>query len=248
MALSDNLVAYYSLDNGTDATGRGNDVSATGTVPFAAGKIGNGADIEVTGGPNYLSRADTDDLSMGDIAFTITAWVKLESKVSKMGIVCKGDSVNEEYYICWDDSSDRFRFEVCSASTFTNQTGINAANAGAPATDGTWYFIVAWHDPTGNTINIKVNNTAETPVSYSAGSYDSNAIFVIGSFAAFGENFDGIIDEVGIWKGRVLDASEMTDLYNSGNGRSYAYITGATGPTANAVPLLLNLRRARATV
>jgi hypothetical protein len=42
----------------------------------------------------------------------------------------------------------------------------------------------------------------------------------IGRAAADGENFDGVIDEIGIWD-RALTASEVSTLYNGGVGLGY---------------------------
>ena len=33
--------------------------------------------------------------------------------------------------------------------------------------------------------------------------------------------FDGKLDEIGVWKGRVLNSTEVSDIYNAGNGISY---------------------------
>jgi len=38
--------------------------------------------------------------------------------------------------------------------------------------------------------------------------------------------WDGVIDELGIWD-RVLSASEVTELYNSGSGFQYPFTEGA---------------------
>jgi hypothetical protein len=38
MALVDNLVAYYDLENTTDASGNGNTLTNTGSVAFSAAK------------------------------------------------------------------------------------------------------------------------------------------------------------------------------------------------------------------
>ena len=52
--------------------------------------------------------------------------------------------------------------------------------------------------------------------------------------------FAGTIDEVGVW-GRVLSASEVTALYNSGAGVAYPF-TGVTVPItyASSTPLVTN--------
>ena len=36
-----------------------------------------------------------------------------------------------------------------------------------------------------------------------------------------GERYEGLLDEVGIWS-KALTAAEVSDLYNSGNGKFYA--------------------------
>lgn len=230
MALTDNLISFWELG---EASGTRNDSHGTNhltdnnTVLQAAGRVGNSADFE-SDNSESLSRADNASLSVGNIDFTLCAWVKLESKpASTSGILLKGDADDEEYYLKWQDT-DRFKFEVCSAGAFANQTSIEANVLGAPVL-GNWYFIIAWHDATANTINIQVNNGNVDSAAYTLGSYDSNGDFVIGAYPAFSEYFDGLIDQVGFWK-RTLTTEEKTFLYNAGNGRSYAEITGTGTP------------------
>jgi hypothetical protein len=66
--------------------------------------------------------------------------------------------------------------------------------------------------------------------SYSGGITVNTRDFTIGTQNDTANIFrwDGLIDEVGFWK-RVLTSAERTELYNSGNGRDYAYITAAAG-------------------
>ena len=42
------------------------------------------------------------------------------------------------------------------------------------------------------------------------------ATTIIGAY-----EFPGIIDEVGLWDGKALTATEVTELYNSGSGKQY---------------------------
>jgi hypothetical protein len=225
MALTDNLIAFWELEeaSGTRVDAHGtNDLTDNNTVLQGTGKVVSCADFE-RDNTEYLSRADNADLSTGDIDFTIAAWVTLESFTAAHTVWGKWGSTNgvREYWLyCWTNL-DRFQFTV--------QDGDGAVNAdalGAPST-GTWYFIVCWHDATANTVNIQVNNGTVNSVSYSFGIVDTTAPFHIGANAENGSNhhWDGLIDQVGFWK-RVLTADERTELYNSGNGLSYAAMSG----------------------
>lgn len=231
MAIIDNLVAYYSLDEGIgDAIDAhdDNDLTDNFSVGSAAGKVGNARDFEAATG-HYLSIADNADLSMGDIDFTIQAWVNLESEAFGR-IVGKVDST-AEYFIFYDDGSDRFGFQVSpDGSAVTTVT----ANAFGAVTAATWYHIIAWHDASANEIRIVVNAGTSDGESHTTGVFNGTNQFTI---SHQGAPFDGLIDEVGVWK-RVLTSEERTWLYNAGNGRSYADIVAGMGTATDAELLI----------
>lgn len=235
MALWDNLVAYWKLDetSGTRADSYGSNTlsESASAVGYGTGKVSNAADF-VKANSNYLYIYDNAALSMGDIDFTVAAWLKIDDKSTSSGIVSKwyGPINNREYYILYlTGATDRISFFVSNDGT--SSASINANNLGSPSTD-TWYFIVAWHDSVNDTINIQINNGAIDSLSYASGVYNGSASFVLGSNRV-GINtapLDGMIDEVGVWK-RVLSSDERTELYNSGNGTTY------TPPAVNSITL-----------
>ena len=157
-ALTDNLVAWWTLGetSGTrfDCIGS-NDLTDNNTVGSAAGIQGNAADFEETA-QEYLKTNDNPELSTGDIDFSITAWVMLESKTvgNHREIVVKGinNSSNLEYRLYYHTDLDRFVFEVADGTTLTDLAN---TTLGSPAI-GQWYFLVAWHDAGGDTLNISV--------------------------------------------------------------------------------------------
>ena len=224
MALSDNIVAYWSLTDLVDSAGS-NTLTNNGAATFVTGKVGNAGNF-VAASNQYLSIADNADLSMGDIDFTIAAWVNFTT-VAASGIVSKSSGATAatlEYAIYF--FTGLLRFQVSDGTTLTTRT---ASTFGLPAS-GTWYYVVAWHDSVANTINICVNDGTPDSASYSAGVQDSTHQFEIGrAFAAINRDIDGLVDEVGIWK-RVLSGAEITELYNGGAGRDYTYIAGGAGP------------------
>ncbi len=231
MALTDNLVSYWSLDEASggaiDAHGS-NDLTSHGSPepPSVTGKVNNARDFEETNS-TYFSHTDNSDLSLGtDSDFTFTCWVQLESKTNYRMFVTKfteaiPTSDNQcEYSIRYDSVEDKFRFLVGNGSSFGN---VIANTLGSPST-GAWYFIIAWHDSVADTLNIQVNNGSVDSTGWSGGTQDGSQDFEMGRQPSF--YHDGLLDEVGFWK-RVLTSDERTDLYNSGSGRDYTYISSA---------------------
>jgi hypothetical protein len=124
-----------------------------------------------------------------------------------------------EYYLRFTtNSSNSFNFEVSPSGVLPV---FSVGSAGGIVT-GTWYNVIAWHDAVNNQLGISVNNVATT-VAHSGGVRAGNAEVRIGSGETGGnEEWDGLIDEVGVWK-RVLTAAERTQLYNGGAGITYPF-------------------------
>lgn len=222
------LISYWKLDEGSgtrdDAVGS-SDLTANGTggVGAGTGKKTNAADLELSES-DFLERADNADLSTGDIDFTVSAWVNMESKstgTTAMTIVGKRESATvREYDVYYTGATaDRFALNLYNSGG-TGVCTVNANNFGSPSV-GTWYFLVAWHDAAANTCNISVNNGTPDSAAESGVPSDTAANFRIGAVYTTEVNFfDGLIDEVGFWK-KKLSSQEITDLYNSGNGNTY---------------------------
>lgn len=215
--LLDGLVFYWTGDNLVDSVG-GLTLTNNNGVTFVTGKVGNGGQF-VSASSRSLSIADNATLSMGDIDFTIAAWVQLASKPATFpGAVSKyGTSPQREYFIGYRSDLDRFYFEVGHSGGSTRT--VNADNLGAPSL-GTWYLLIATHDSVANTISIQGNNGTADTVAHTQGTNDSTAPFQIGARST--AYWNGLVDEVGIWK-RVLTAGERTTLYAGGAGVSHPF-------------------------
>lgn len=224
-----NLVAWWSLDetsgtrNDSHST---NNLSDNNTVGYNTGVKSNAAAF-ARASSEYLSISDNAALSMGDIDFTIVAWVYLTDLTTSQIFVQKGSAsdVNQrEYSLLYNVASNRFRF---LAGNSTTSGYINADNLGAPS-GTTWYFLVGEHDATNNTLTISVNNGTANSASYTGGSFNSASAMTVGAMSDGTYSVNGRIDEVAIYK-RLLTADEIEWLYNSGSGRSYTDVT--TPPT-----------------
>ncbi len=237
MALSDNLVAYWKLDeaSGTRADSfSNNNLSDNNTVGSATGKINLAADF-VASSSEYLSIADNVPLSFGDEALTITYWANgdtLSGTQSLLGKWASSGSVATCEYASRFVGAD-FAFRVGDGSTNGTVSSTNYSTQVAAFSTGTWYYIMVWHDPSANEIGIRINadDAHNNVLSWTTGILDGAASFSIGRMGDFdGQYWDGLIDEVGIWR-RVLTAGENTTLYNGGAGLPYSDIN----PTAASV-------------
>jgi len=224
-ALTNNLISYWKLDeaSGTRYDSHGtNDLADNGTVTSATGKLGAAGDFEVDN-IEYLSIASNSSLNTGDIDFTFSAWVRLESKGANRFIIAKDHitSGQREYALYYSSVADRFRFELHSATD--SATNVTANALGSPALS-TWYFIVAWYDSAADMMYIQVNNGTVNSAAKGTLQAGSSAEFRIGArqYTGLVQPFDGLIDEVGFWK-RVLTSDERTQLYNSGSALPYPF-------------------------
>jgi RHS repeat-associated protein len=130
----------------------------------------------------------------------------------------KSDNVNVYDYRISHNPGTGFRFRVGSGSAYIDSGAVSA---------NTWHTVIAWHDhdSVNSTINIQVDDGSVNTLSYSGGTADSNNSLSIGAFPGGGTGLDGRIDEVAIYRNRVLTTSERDWIYNNGVGRTYADLT-----------------------
>src|SRR3990167_3553209 len=218
MALKDNLTAYWKLEeaSGSRADSFGaNTLTDNNTVTQAVGKIGNAAQFTAANSEN-LSITDNTALSTGDISFSFATWVYLDSENADRPIVYKGGAgFSYEYALKYQNSSDRFFLQVSDGSA--NEALVTANNFGV-VTTGTWYWIFCYHNATTNEVGISVNNGIADTASYSLGLTDTAETFFLGRLGT--AYMDGRIDDFAFWK-RIPSASELTQIYNSGNGLAF---------------------------
>lgn len=218
MSLVTSLVAYYSLENTTDATGNGYTLTNTGVTPFNTALIGNGADFTPNDALNNNSV-----LSATSYPRSFQAWVKFDSVTTSDRAVISLSDGSIHYYDLKLRSSD-------SHIVFRSNNNTDAADVdtGVVASTATWYHcVVVQHSATSVSLyvnNTKTNTTATTFTATVSQFY----LGYLGRSSAWW--LDGIIDEVGVWN-RALTDAEVTTLYNGGAGVSYANLPTAGGAT-----------------
>lgn len=221
--LNTSLIAYWKLGeaSGTrvdsETTGTAQNLTDNNTVNQTNGIIGNAAWF-INGNNEYLSKTDSADLSTGDIDYTVAGWVYFDTLTNRRNIFSKWSNAagNREWYLFYSVVANRFQYQI--SSNGTDSVALSATAFGAPST-ATWYLVAVCHDSVNNLMGISINGGAWETQSYANGSIDGTASFVIGWNSADTQYNDGRVDEVGFWK-KVLSASEISELYNSGAGKT----------------------------
>ena len=175
----------------------------------------------------YFTRADNATLSAGDIHLWVAAWVYLDALGTDRAIASKWTAGQLEWRLAYEAAGNTVYFEVSSNGSAAAASVATAAIAAAG-----WYFVLAWHDPATNTINIKLNNATTVTTSTSGGIFDGTGAFEIGRIAS-GNYWNGRIGPVGFWKPSAAPtAAEATALYNSGVALRSGQLASVTTPTA----------------
>jgi len=217
------LVSYWKMDeasgNAIDAHGT-NDLTDNNTVGTLTGKIGDCRDFSGTN--EYFSHADNADLSVDGTSFSFAFWVNLDSVTGLRALISKRDEAGTGEFVIYANAGGGG-----NAPQFFNYTsgfnGVIASTFGALST-GTWYLLACVADDAAKELRISVNAGTQNVASYTGSVGATTHTFRIGVEQSEVADVDGKIDETGFWK-RALSTSDITAIYNSGNGLSYDNFT-----------------------
>lgn len=218
--LLEGLVAYWMLDelSGTsavDATGNGHTGSLSGTVPpvWATGKINNG--LQFNGGASgvtesFLSVPSSPDFDFGTGDFTFSFWMLANNS---SGAYCPVDSgfYNPESFLIQFNKTGAVNIMIGGTLEYTCSHTILS---------GSWYHIVARR--VSGILELFINTTS-MGVATVTGDISSPSDLVFGSYRWGIQGLEGLMDEIGVWKGRGLTNEEIETLYNDGDGLQYPF-------------------------
>ena len=216
--LLNGIVSYYKFQETTgivvDELGV-NDGSLVGAVSRGAvGKIDNGFDFT----NSWVNIPDNASLDF-TTEFSVSLWCKPDSFSAYMGIMAKGDAADSGSNSAWVIR----RWSATNTIQARLFGTVDGNVLSSDFIDGAWNHIVLVFN--GIDVRMYVNNNLTIGDAFVGPIHNSTDPVEIGRNEFGGQrNFDGDIDEIGIWD-RGLTASEVDELYNNTVGNQYPFAT-----------------------
>ena len=246
MALTDNLVAYYKLDesSGNASSSVGSyTLTNTGTASYSSAKINNGIDFGTTNTTKWLNYL-SGNLGITGGACTISGWIKLNTEIASgnWDLINQSSTTNRVWqYIEYEYNGGSRRLGF-----YRDKGGVGAQGPTYTITLGTstWYYITYTYD--GTNVRGYVNGSLVAGPTAASGNGSANATngFSIGDRiflgGALGNKASSIQDETGLWS-RALSDSEISELYNSGAGLAYDFSGGGGGGSSTPTQMLMGI-------
>jgi fibronectin type 3 domain-containing protein len=194
------LVAAYAFSEGSgptsaDATGLGHTVTVGSASWIASGHTGNALSFNGTTARSTV--ADANDLDLSS-AMTLMAWVYPNVTPQSWRTILHKET--DVYYLFAGSSGPG----TAGGGTF-GSGNVNAYGPSAlPA--GTWTHVATTYD--GTTVRLYVGGTLVASAPATGSILSSSSPLSIGGTAAYGEYFNGRIDDVRVYN-RALSAAEI---------------------------------------
>jgi len=204
------LVARWTFDNTLTDTVSGKVLS--GTPDYRTGKINNGIyDSKL----NKTADTDLSNVWVNRSAHSISFWFKWTvSNTTIYHLVGTGDNTSgndREICIRWNLGGNGY-----IAFGRNNQTSgaIEYAHSNGSVADSNWHHFIGLY--TGEDIKVYIDNDLKNTKSFSTLGMTSKNFYIGQNYAGF-DSFGGTIDQFYLYN-KVLDITEIAQLYNSGNG------------------------------
>ena len=230
------ILAHWSFNEAND-TPRVDSVSniellEVNNPGISTGILGNAVNFSGTGG-KLLRNQNNTILSINNIDWSISFWLKMVKPADQTGdvpiiIVSKDSGGTREYNIqyqagdAWGDGSRGIYLMI-------NGNPLIKLIDSSFIQNNTWQLITITHDVSTKRVEGYLNSTQRGSGTYSATTVTGNADFWVGQTTTL-NSATVEIDEVGIWT-RILNGSDIVEIYSGGNGDSYPYTLteGGTG-------------------
>ena len=213
--------------------------TATVTTSWVQGKVGFAQSFNGTSEVNIPDDNSFDWSSSS--SFTIEFWMN-------KSVACPAPTTaNNNVIIGRDDPSTQLHWWI--GVSCTNQGRINfnlIPNNGQGkdlvgkkgVIDGNWHHVVVVRDGLQSLTSIYIDGALDTSVvhTYNDGFSSSVPINLGWLNLTGGYRYNGILDELAIYE-RALSVAEITDHYNSGNGKSYCSQASTTSTPVKILPL-----------
>jgi len=145
--------------------------------------------------------------------FTISVWFNrtIDPPV-RQRLISHQDG--DEQWALYTDGGDTIEF-----GSSQDGLGDNVCYVDVDLNDGQWHNIIVIRNM-GTNIKMYIDGVENDTCAVGEAAYNIAETLEIGRYISGGEYWNGTMDEIGIWN-RTLSSSEVSELYNSGNGLPY---------------------------
>jgi len=220
LGLQTNLGSFFSLDNTlADATGNVTNLTNNGTVTFVSPPGGGLPAVTncakfVSASSQFLSHADATGINVAGIDFSLQFWFFVTASTKTFATKNSGGFGSREYgldYPFGSGGSNPVRADINNSLTLTTANfSTNAWHHAVLTYNATTKGAILYVDGSSAATGTAGNNPAGTS-QLNLGADGSNTPLYDGNLALFGT-----------WRSRILSAGDVTLLFNSGAGLSYA--------------------------
>lgn len=221
-----NLAGYFRMDNSTMKEEISGATPTSDSSVNVSGKLLSGRDYETS---SSLDTRYGDILDIDGGNYTWGAWVKPESFVN--GFIIGKDQSGGRSWAFGISSAGRIMLQPAGTSGGSSNTTMSA---------GTWYLVVATFDEDTDEVKYYLNGEESGTGSSTGAITGSSTPVYLGDRSYGGDaEFDGIIDEVFVYDGRILTQDEIKELYNDGDGKSFDTFaeSGSGGESTDNAPV-----------
>ena len=212
------LVAWFELDEFSDGSGPVSRYDSVSGLELTDDDHASSVDDAVLCVNKTLS-AENSIFAVGDIDFTFSAWVYcIGTGGYKLAASSWEYPSNNAFAIGFGGDTSHWGVRV--SSTGSNQLELSSIEA---TVLNTWVLLTMWHDSTGNTLNLQVNDNTPASTSTSAGVFTNSGKFWIGGRNSDGDLWNGRVKKVGLWKNKILSSEEIAALYGEGTPPAYPF-------------------------
>jgi len=236
----DGLVFYAPFENSSsyiDYSGNNityKSISDIDATDYVSAHVGNGLDLAGYGASEYMFLESNNLLNITQ-NITICSWLKQPSQATDDIVISKwGASGQRAYALVGNSVSNTLGLNTQNATN-----NFNTYSSGTIDSSSAFHYLCGVYNMTHT--QIYINGTLNTTQAVGTTRTMNNAYTVntmIGGYSAYGQDYyySGIIDELGMWN-RTLNSTEISDLYNNGDGTT---IGGSTPPDATPPTVTLN--------
>lgn len=212
-SLVNGQVSYWKFDgDATDEIGQ-NDGTNNGATYTSSGKI-NGA-YSFDGSNDYINLGNDSSITTGlESGFTISLWVYPTNLGTIQRLIDNDYSDNSFFFLIRDNQ--KIRIAINKSNTWYEYT------TSFTIPENQWTLLTWIFDGSDGTSKIYKNLTEESTTLISNPDFSANDVLIGRKGQSSEQFFNGLIDEPAIWN-RALTQSEITALYNSGDGLQYPY-------------------------